>query len=199
MRRLAVVGMLVVGLVVGAACGGGDDEPLGPTATVPQATTTTNPYAVPAVIDEAYVNRVLAGLDQVFGDAVRIVVASRTFPTDAARRVEAVYAGNVRLAVLGSISDAANSRLDNFEQPPSNQRTTASDLLMATPTCIFTEISRDYSGVTTDDDPPVTQWAVLRRAENFDTPGGHNPTGWVYVFDGVDQDGSAPEDPCAES
>ena len=32
-------------------------------ATVPAPTTTTNPYAVPAVIDAAYVNRVLAGLD----------------------------------------------------------------------------------------------------------------------------------------
>jgi len=42
-------------------------------ATVPTAaptTTTTNPYAVPQVIDAAYFNRVLAGLDAVEGDVV---------------------------------------------------------------------------------------------------------------------------------
>ena len=64
MRRLAVVGLVVAALLA-TACGD-KDEPLGPIGSVPQATTTTNPYAVPEVIDEAYVNRVcLAGsLDQ---------------------------------------------------------------------------------------------------------------------------------------
>ena len=68
-----VAWVLAAGVLVGACGGGGNDEPLGPTATVPQGTTTTNPYAVPPVIDEPYVNRVLAGLDQGVGDIVRLV------------------------------------------------------------------------------------------------------------------------------
>ena len=48
-----MVGVLVAAPATGVACGG-KDEPLVPTATVPQGTsTTTNPYAVPPVIDEA--------------------------------------------------------------------------------------------------------------------------------------------------
>ena len=79
-RRPGGVGvLLLVGLVVLGACGGGDDDALGPTATLPQATTTTDPYAVPAVIDEAYVNRVLAGLDQAVGEVTRLVVSLSRF------------------------------------------------------------------------------------------------------------------------
>ena len=93
MRRLAVVGVLVAALATGVACGG-KDEPLGPTATVPQATTTTNPYAVPPVIDEAYVNRVLAGLDQAVGDVIRLVVSSRTLSPEALDRLRTIYVGD---------------------------------------------------------------------------------------------------------
>ena len=54
--------VIAVGALTG--CGGdGSGTADGPTATVP--TTPPDPYAVPAVIDEAYVNRVLAALDQV--------------------------------------------------------------------------------------------------------------------------------------
>jgi hypothetical protein len=56
-------------LVLAAACSQSGDE-RGPTATVPSAPITTqpaDPYAVPDVIDAAYVNRVLAGLDAVMG------------------------------------------------------------------------------------------------------------------------------------
>ena len=56
---MAVVGVLLAGSILGAC--GGAKRTAGPAATVPQGTTTTDPYAVPAVIDEPYVNRVLAG------------------------------------------------------------------------------------------------------------------------------------------
>ena len=44
MRRLTVACVVVATLLT--SCGG-KEEPLGPTATVPQGTTTTNPYAIP--------------------------------------------------------------------------------------------------------------------------------------------------------
>ena len=195
-RRAGLIGVAVAILVL-AACGG-DNETLVPAATLPHGTT-TNPYAVPAIIDEAYVNRVLAGLDQVFGDAVRIVVASRTFPADAAMSVEALYFGEVRQLVLDSVSLSTRAGLDSFERSPGNQITIVAGLLTANPACIFAEVSRDYSDVTRDDDPAVVQWVALERAEKFGSPSGHNPTGWVYVFDGVESDGTGPEDPCADS
>ena len=67
-RVVARVGVVCAAVAVVAAglvgCGGGKDRVAGvPTATVP--TVPPDPYSVPAVIDEAYVNRVLAALDQV--------------------------------------------------------------------------------------------------------------------------------------
>ncbi len=100
---------MAVALLVLAACGG-DKEPLGPTATVPQPTTTTDPYAVPAVIDEAYVNRVLAGLDQAVGDIVRLVVSTRDIPPEVIDRLKAMYVGDA-LQLKSTISSGTCSRL----------------------------------------------------------------------------------------
>ena len=102
MRRLAVVGVVVAALLT--SCGG-KEEPLGPTATVPQGTTTTNPYAIPPVIDEAYVNRVLAGLDQVIGDAVRLVVKNRVVDEEVYYRLSSVYLGDTLQLNLDGIQE----------------------------------------------------------------------------------------------
>ena len=92
---------------------GGKEEPLGPTATVPQGTTTTNPYAIPPVIDEAYVNRVLAAFDQVIGDAVRLVVKNRQLDEDVFYRLKAVSTGNAFQLKLTSLQG------DLIQWPPS--------------------------------------------------------------------------------
>ena len=101
-RRTAIpAAVAALALLASPACsrGGGErgSAGAGPTATVgtePPRTTTTNPYAVPAVIDIAYVNRVLAGLDAVIGDVTRIVVRTRTIPPDAYDRLKAAYGTN---------------------------------------------------------------------------------------------------------
>ncbi|MGH9190751.1 MAG: hypothetical protein ACRD0Q_12120, partial [Acidimicrobiales bacterium] len=58
-RRSLAVGVALA-MAVSAGCPGGSGSD--PDVTVPEAPTTTvgsvDPYAVPAVIDEAYVNRV---------------------------------------------------------------------------------------------------------------------------------------------
>src|SRR5205085_10070389 len=89
----ALVAMATAPILTACA---GKSEPLVPTATVPVATTTTNPYAVPEVIDEAYVNRVLAGLDAAVGDMLRLVVSARTIPPEALERLRALYIGDHR-------------------------------------------------------------------------------------------------------
>ena len=92
--RVVVWGVAAAVVAVGVAGCGGDDSGAadGPTASVP--TVPPDPYAVPAVIDEAYVNRVLAALDQAVGDVVRMVVSTKSYPPDAIERLQALYVGD---------------------------------------------------------------------------------------------------------
>jgi hypothetical protein len=194
---------LVSGLVAVAAvlvgCGG-PSEPLGPTATVPQATTTTNPYAVPAVIDEAYVNRVLAGLDEAVGDFVRLVVSTRTLTAEAVDRLEALYIGDHRQIQLDLIAADVDGGLRNYRPSPGNQVTLVSSLIVASPGCIFAKVARDYSEVTVQVYPEAsTQWVVLVPARKYVEPSVYNQTGWVFLYDGFQRDGTAPDDPCAKT
>jgi len=180
-----------------AACGG-KSEPLGPTATLPVGTTTTNPYAVPEVIDEAYVNRVLAGLDAAVGDMLRLVVGSRTIPPEALERLRALYVGERRQVQLDFLSKDIADGFVNYKQPPGNQVTRVSILIDAKPSCVFAEVSRNYSGIAINSSEEFRiQWVVLLPADQNGGISIYNPTHWVYVYDGLERDRSAPENPCA--
>ncbi len=196
-RSLAFVAVATATALV--ACGG-SSEPLGPTATVPRATTTTNPYAVPAVIDEAYVNRVLAGLDQAAGDMLRLVVNSRTIPPEALDRLRALYVGRHRQIQLDLLSADAAVGFANYKRPPGNQATAVTRLIDAGPSCIFAEVSRDYSDVAIQVSTEyIIQWVVLLPSDSNGGRSTLNSTNWVYVYDGVEPDRSAPENPCPKS
>ncbi len=59
-------------------------------ATVPRATSTTDPYAVPATIDIPYLNRVFAALERINGDATRLIVAAKRITPEAAALLHAI-------------------------------------------------------------------------------------------------------------
>ena len=94
-RRTAIRAVLACILLAAlAACSDSSSDKASPAATVatePAPTTTIDPYAVPPVIDVAYVNRVLAELDRVMGDVTRLVVRTRTIPPEAYDRLRALY------------------------------------------------------------------------------------------------------------
>ncbi|MEA2902439.1 MAG: hypothetical protein QOH36_2326 [Actinomycetota bacterium] len=199
MRRLAAVGVLAAALATGVACGG-KDEPRVPTATVPPGTTTTNPYAVPEVIDEAYVNRVLAGLDQRVGDITRLVIESRALSPEALDQLRTIYVGDsLELSIKGFQGDV-RADFAGYRQPPGNKTTTVTELITARPTCIFAKVHKDFSAVGVDPDPSLaTQWVALVPSDTVLDPSGYNPTRWVFTYDGFRRDLSAPPDPCAAS
>ena len=184
-------------MLVLAACGG-DNQPPVPAATLPQGTTTTNPYAVPTVIDEAYVNRVLAGLDQGVGDIVRLVVSTRTIPPEAVERLKAFYVGRVlQLEVDGLQSDVFEG-FRGYKANPGNRSTTVTQAIDATPACIFAQVHIDFSAVSIQPDPAFsTQWIVLLPLDPANDPMDYNPTGWTIGFEGFGQDLSAPPNVCA--
>ncbi len=188
---LAAIALLV------PACRGGDKSEAGPTATVPPApatTTTTNPYAVPEVIDKAYVERVLAGLDGVVGDIVRLVIATRGIPQDAVDRVKAVYLDregqNLELAGL---SHDVRDGFRAYRENPGDKHSTVTNVLIATPSCVFVEVNRDYSEVgISQSSKPSREWIVLKPLDPAQDPHSYNPTPWAFAAIGVEP----PPDPC---
>jgi hypothetical protein len=170
---------------------------LGTEPPAPTTTTTTNPYAVPAVIDIAYVNRVLAGLDAATGDIVRLVVRTRTIPPEALDRMRAIYSDPNRLQ--RSIDGFQRDIRDGFkayQQNPGNKTTLVTELVTATRSCIFARVRRDYSHVGINPPPAVDpQWVALRPIDRPDLMA-YNPTHWSYVYDGFEEDRSRPANPC---
>lgn len=90
----------ICALLLGA-CAGEPAAPAVPSATVrtePATTATTNPDAVPAVIDAPYVNRVLAWFDQAEGDIARSIMTSRSLAPDDVARLRAIHAAAFQTA-----------------------------------------------------------------------------------------------------
>ncbi len=183
-----------------AGCSSGD-EPAAPTATLgtaPATTAAADPYAVPPVIDEAYVNRVLEGLDAAVGDVVRIVVRERTMPREVLDRLDALYLGEFVQIQRDLLAADLQSGLSNFKPVPGNQRTVVSELISSSPSCIFARVERDYSAVAVTPNRALdVQWVVLRPLDPSQDPSNYNPTPWVYVYDGFQRDRTAPPNQCA--
>jgi hypothetical protein len=165
---------------------------------VPLATTTTDPYAPPPVIDAAYVNRVLAGLDQVVGDVVRMVVRDRSVTPEAEGHLRAVYGDRWLKITADGLGKDAKESLAEIRPDPGNKVTTVSRLLSASADCIFAQVQRDLSPVVYRPNPEVAvQWVGLKPLDRTRDPRRLNPTPWMYIYDGFPPDHTQPEDPCA--
>ena len=204
-RRTAIRAALVTAsLLASAACsGGGADKGsagANPTvATDPPRTTTTNPYAVPAVIDVAYVNRVLAGLDAAVGDVVRLVVSSKTIPPEAFDRLKALYAtaDAMQLIIDGFQLDMRRG-FTGYVAAPGNKRSSVTQIVSAQPTCIFVKAERDYRAVSPNAlATPDIQWIGLKPLDSSRDPKGYNATAWAFFYEGFPRDRSEPADQCA--
>lgn len=176
------------------ACGK-SSSPASAHATVPPAapTTTTpaDPYAVPATIDAAYLNRVFAALDHVDGDAARIIVANKQLERDAADRLAAIYSRDEFTAQTNAWLDLLG-RLNEVKSPPGDRKTTTKRIIVGQATCVFAEVERDYSALATSPKPPSTVFLSLTATASKAL----NPTPWVIDFVGTRSDGTQPTSPC---
>jgi len=168
-------------------------------ATEPERTTTTNPYAIPAVIDAAYVNRVLAGLDAAMGDVTRLVIRTKTIPPEAYQQLKALYADPdfLQIAIDGFQADMREV-FKSYRLNPGNKVTTVTQLITAQSDCIFTKVSRDYSAVGLQ--PSATlevQWVGIKPLDRNRDPTGFNRTSWALVYDGFPPSHTQPPNPCA--
>ena len=201
MVRAAVVraAVLVAATVVAGGCSNGSDEAEQRTTvpTAPAVTSTTNPYAVPEVIDAAYVNRVLAGLDAAVGDVVRMVVAAGHVTPESLDRLKTLYQGEAFSQRVNSFTADSAEGFSDYKPNPGNRRTTVSELITARPRCIFTRVIRDFSAVGTSPDAELSdQYVGLEPLDPRDDPNGHNPTNWIMIYDGFVRSRSRPPNPC---
>ena len=154
---------------------------------------------VPAVEGEeaATVNRILAGLDGVMGDAQRALVRERRITTEVTDRLKAIYAGPELLNHIDAFRKDVADGLAGYKDPPGNRVSTVSRLITLSPICMFVEVSRAYAPVTAGPAPrPSSLFVVLVTKEEADDPRQLNPTPWTMLYDGVQTDGSQPEDIC---
>jgi hypothetical protein len=178
--------------------GGGDDEALPPPPSIAEPTTVpADPYAVPAVIDAAYVNRVLEGLDAAVGDVVRIVYRTRDLPPEVFDRLKAIYLERETMNVLLiGLQDDMRLGFTGYRENPGNKKSTVDELLNASPSCIFVRVTRDYSQVGTNTQPSV-EWIGLKPRDPAPNNSQYNPTPWMVALEGFEADGSQPPNPCA--
>ncbi|MGH9281203.1 MAG: hypothetical protein ACRD12_24360 [Acidimicrobiales bacterium] len=186
-------------LALFAACRSGNDTVL-PTATVPTApetTTTTNPYAIPPVIDGAYVSRIVAGLDAITGDVVRLIVSTKTIPREAFDRLRAIYVTDAGVdRELALYSEQLPQGLSGYRPNPGNKVTKVVEVITPGQSCVFARVDRDFTAVGLRGAASVTQWIALRPTDPARDPQGYNLTGWGYQVEGTSEQGTAPRNPC---
>jgi len=196
--RAVAVGATVCFLAACSADGGATlGVPSATVATAPPQTTTTNPYAIPEVIDAAYVNRVLAGLDAATSEVIRLVVTTRSIPPESIERLQAIYSEPALFQLrLDLFQDDLRRQLGGYKPNPGANATTVIELLSTTTTCVFAKVSRDASAVAIAPDPRFSiKWIAMKPFPSANRA--YNDTGWGLIYEGFERDLTAPRvNPC---
>ena len=193
---------MATGIVItlASACSSPDRRAV-PTATVPESPepaspTSADPFAVPPVIDAAYVNRVLAALENVVGDAARVVLNARALTEDAVDRLRAVYFEPEFSEQLALLRDAVGRGLTGLRQDPGNRIATVSRIISASPSCIFIAADIDDSPLSARPVSKRSEYYVLKQRDPARDPRRYNQTPWAIPYEGFNPDGSEPVNPC---
>ncbi|MGI8685582.1 MAG: hypothetical protein ACR2MO_10935 [Acidimicrobiales bacterium] len=156
---------------------------------------------IPQKIDEAYLNAVLAALDEVDGQAVRLIYATKQFTPEAADLVNAIYSDEEtnRRANGWFSALAEDHELRSIKPNPGNRKTTVSRLITTMPACVWMAVERDHALDSVDPGPPRIEYVALRPLDRSNDPKGRNPTAWMITSDGFNPDGSEPGNQCEGS
>jgi len=190
---------LCVMVTAGVACSGEDSAatatsstaaPASPATSVPDATSAStiaavDPFAIPAVIDAAYVDRVLAALHTLVGNALRDVLASRRVEISAYNSLAQVYNSPQLEVEVQSLSDVLTDDPALYRQPPGDRRVAVQSVALATPSCIVVIVESDFSDVAVSPpprDPALIGMVALVPASAAVRAKGENPTPWSIAL-----------------
>ncbi len=158
-------------------------------APIPTTTTTADPWAVPAVIDATYLNRVLAELDHIDGDAYRDARAMKAVTPRYLELERSIRADDTEVALNTKIiRNAMAQDWRNVRPLPGDRHTAVIRMIPAPAPCVFAAVSVNLDDFTLKSVkyPP---WSVALLPA---PPSNDNPTHWVLVEDGFELDGSIP-------
>ncbi len=203
---MGIPALLVAVILALAACSGSGDNSADPTVPTAASTSSTTARAIdvsiiPEKIDEAYLNAVLAALDEVDGQATRIIVATKRFPPEAADLLNAIYSDEAfedeSEVWFRSIAD--DPELKGIKPRPGNRKSQVHRIIAAAPNCVWLAVKRDHSQVNFDPGPERTEYLALQPLDRANDPRARNPTAWMITVDGFREDGREPSNPCPGS
>ncbi|HET7486397.1 MAG TPA: hypothetical protein VFJ85_00610 [Acidimicrobiales bacterium] len=205
-RSLAAVIVAVALVVAGAGCNrdrGATADPTVPTAP-PSSSSTSSTTAepdiatIPAVIDAAYLNRVLAAFDDLDFEAVRLIQKQKRVSSEASDIFHAFYGDTWFSTKIDSWISQVNGdpELKGLKQPVGPRHTSVERLIHVSPSCSWIAVKRDYSEANTVPIPPRTEYLALVPLDPKNDPNHRNKTAWMIATDGFRKDGSEPSNPC---
>lgn len=196
LMRLARLLLAAVALL--GACSGGDggrtDDTLPPRGS--STTSTTVDYSVPAVIDVAYVEKVMEALDHVYGDAIRILAREREITKDFLEHLAAIYGDRFfELAQRAWVREVADE-LPTLAEHPRDPTTEITELVQATPECVVARVFRDFGPTRKTPPKPTPQRFIALIPQRDRDVSRLNPTPWIMSYDGYTDTGAIPDRPC---
>jgi len=190
----AAVGPICAGLAVLAACSPGTKP--GGTATLQTAppstaaTTTTDPWAVPSTITPAYLDRVLAELNHIDGEAFRDARAHNAVTPTFISLEQSIRAGSHELALREQlIAKEVAIKWSGIRLNPGDRVETVESTVESPPPCVLASVAVDFASVTTGPPQTYPAWYIALVPA---VPSELNPTHWALADDGFEAQGGAP-------
>ncbi len=150
-------------------------------------TITTDPFAVPAVVDLPYVQRVLETIYRLSDEATRYAYATKVPDAELSERLDAIFGGPALEEAKRVLSENAAEGYVRLANPPGDAEVRAVDILQATSTCMVVRANLDF-GSYYKDPPPAPPQGVVQLSKADVLP--FNPTGWGVLVAGDPQPGT---------
>ncbi|MGH2697410.1 MAG: hypothetical protein ACRDIW_10515, partial [Actinomycetota bacterium] len=143
-----------------------------------------------------YVQAVVDALYAVDAGATRIFVETRALDQRAIDHLAAIYVEDEVQRQVNTWAQSLAVRADQLL--PGTLGNDVQRVIDVAPDCVYVKVLRDYSETTTRQDAPSrTVYLGLTPKIPGEDPEGLNPTAWMLFMDGLNPDGSQPENPCA--
>jgi hypothetical protein len=192
-RALAAVSAALL-VTIGVGCSSGSANP-GGTATV---RTSVDPWAVPAVITVPYVNRVLAELNHIDGDAIRSARAANAITPKFQQLEMATSATPQEFQLVEQVwTKTKTNGWTNISPSPGDVVSTVLRLTDASASCVVAKVRENLQPEGPGGVGIAPQWWVALLPH---PPSAINPTHWAFVFNGYETSptpGGVPINACA--